>query len=43
MRVNKKEKNVDGVCNKILWGLVWQSNITQGWHPCRAVLVEAVT
>lgn len=43
MRVNKKEKIVDAVCNKILWGLVWQSSITQGWHPCRAVLVEAVT
>lgn len=31
-RVNKKEKNADAVCNKILSGLVWQSGITQGWH-----------
>ena len=38
MRVNKKEKNVDVVCNNILLDLVWQSNITQGWHPCRGRL-----
>ena len=37
MRVNKKEKN-DDVCNKILLDLVWQSNITQGWHPRRGRL-----
>ena len=37
MRVNKKEKN-DDVCNKILLDLVWQSNITQGWHPGRGRL-----
>ena len=38
MRVNKKEKNVDAVCNNILLDLIWQSNITQGWHPCRGRL-----
>ena len=38
MRVNKKEKNIDDVCNKILLDFVWQSNITQGWHPRRGCL-----
>lgn len=42
MWANKKWKDVAAVYNEILLGLVWQSNITQGWHTHRAVSGEAV-
>lgn len=29
-------KKADAISNKILLGFVWQSNITQAWHRCRA-------